>query len=59
MAAAASDRVSPVALAWSFGDGATATGGAVSHAFGSAGAFNVTVTATDAAGNGQAIDPGR
>jgi hypothetical protein len=51
MAAAASDRVSPVAIAWNFGDGSTATGGAVSHAFGSAGAFNVTVTATDAAGN--------
>ena len=51
MAAAASDRVSPVALAWSFGDGATATGGAVSHAFGAAGAFNVSVTATDGAGN--------
>jgi hypothetical protein len=51
MAAAASDRVSPVAIAWNFGDGSTATSGAVSHAFGSAGAFNVTVTATDAAGN--------
>jgi hypothetical protein len=51
MAAAASDRVSPVAIAWNFGDGSTAAGGAVSHAFGSAGAFNVTVTATDAAGN--------
>jgi hypothetical protein len=51
MAAAATDRVSPVAIAWNFGDGSTVSGGAVSHAFGSAGAFNVTVTATDAAGN--------
>lgn len=51
MAASAFDRVSPVAFHWAFGDGATATGGAVSHAFGTAGAFNVTVTATDAAGN--------
>jgi hypothetical protein len=51
MAASAFDRVSPVGFAWSFGDGTTATGGAVSHAFGTAGAFNVTVTATDAAGN--------
>jgi hypothetical protein len=51
MAAAASDRVSPVAIAWNFGDGSAAAGGAVSHAFASAGAFNVTVTATDAAGN--------
>jgi hypothetical protein len=51
MAAAASDRVSPVAIHWAFGDGSTASGGAVSHAFGSAGAFNVTVTASDVAGN--------
>jgi hypothetical protein len=51
MAAAAADRVSPVSIAWNFGDGSTASGGAVSHAFGAAGAFNVTVTATDAAGN--------
>ena len=43
--------VAPFAFAWSFGDGATDTGSAVSHAFGSAGAFNVTVTATDAVGN--------
>jgi hypothetical protein len=51
MAAATFDRVSPVSIAWGFGDGATASGGAVSHAFGTAGAFTVTVTATDAAGN--------
>jgi hypothetical protein len=51
MAATTFDRVSPVSIAWGFGDGATASGGAVSHAFGTAGAFTVTVTATDAAGN--------
>jgi hypothetical protein len=51
MAAAATDRWSPIGVAWSFGDGATGTGSAVSHAFGSAGAFDVTVTATDAVGN--------
>jgi hypothetical protein len=51
MTASASDRWSPVGLSWSLGDGATASGGAVSHAFGSAGAFDVTATATDAAGN--------
>ena len=51
MAAAASDRVSPVSLSWSFGDGGIATGGAVAHAFGSPGAYTVTTTATDAAGN--------
>ena len=51
MAAAASDRWSPFTIAWSFGDGVGASGGAVSHAFGAAGAFGVTVTATDAVGN--------
>ncbi len=51
MAAAATDRWSHLSLHWSFGDGAAASGGAVSHAFGAAGAFDVTVTATDAVGN--------
>ncbi len=51
MAAAALDRWGPVALHWAFGDGAAGAGDAVSHAFGAAGAFNVTVTATDAVGN--------
>jgi hypothetical protein len=51
MAAAATDRWSPVTLRWSFGDGATAPGGAVTHAFGSRGAFDVSVTATDGVGN--------
>ena len=46
--ATARDRWSPVTLRWSFGDGTSATGGAVSHAFGAAGAFGVTVTAADA-----------
>jgi hypothetical protein len=51
MAATATDRLSAASIAWNFGDGTTATGGAVEHAFGSAGAFTVTVTATDAVGN--------
>jgi len=51
MSAAASDRWGPVTLRWAFGDGATATGGAVAHAFGASGPFDVGVTATDAAGN--------
>ena len=51
MAAAASDRLSPIAFAWNFGDGQTGAGPAVTHAFGSAGAFNVNVTVTDAVGN--------
>ena len=51
MAAAASDRWSPVNAAWNFGDGTTATGSAVTHVFGAGGAFNVLFTATDAVGN--------
>ena len=51
MAAAAVDRWSPVSLSWNFGDGTTGSGGAVTHAFGTQGAFNVITTATDAARN--------
>jgi hypothetical protein len=36
---------------WNFGDGTAANGGSVSHAYGSAGAYTVTVTATDSRGN--------
>ena len=49
--ATATDRWSPVTLSWNFGDGTTATGGAVAHAFRAAGVFDVTVTAADAVGN--------
>jgi hypothetical protein len=51
MAAAATDRWSPISIGWSFGDGASGAGDAVSHAFGAAGAFTVTATATDGVGN--------
>ena len=51
MAAAASDRWSPFTLSWAFGDGVGDAGAAVSHAYGAAGAFGATVTATDAVGN--------
>ena len=54
MAAAATDRWTGSAIAWSFGDGASAPGDAVTHAFGTAGAFNVTATATDGVGNASA-----
>ncbi len=40
----------PVSILWIFGDGGTATGGMVTHAFGSDGTFTVTVTATNEAG---------
>ena len=59
MAAAAADRLTPASIHWAFGDGGTASGGAVSHAFGSAGAFTVTVTATDGVGNATARHPAR
>jgi hypothetical protein len=51
MAAAASDRLTATSISWNFGDGGTATGGAVQHAFGAPGAFDVTVTAKDGVGN--------
>jgi hypothetical protein len=51
MAATAVDRISSPVIAWNFGDGGTATGGAVSHAFAARGAFTVTVTARDGVGN--------
>ena len=51
MAATASDRWGPVTFAWGFGDGTVGAGGALAHAFGATGPFDVGVTATDAAGN--------
>jgi PKD repeat protein len=51
MTASASDAWSSPTITWDFGDGGTATGGAVSHTYSSTGARTVTVTATDAAGN--------
>jgi PKD repeat protein len=48
--AAAFDVWSPFALAWTFGDGGSATGGNASHTYATAGTFEVRVTATDAAG---------
>jgi hypothetical protein len=51
MAAAAFDRMTPVGLHWDFGDGTAADGPGVSHAYGAAGSFGVTLTATDGAGN--------
>jgi hypothetical protein len=51
MSATATDAFSPVTFGWAFGDGATASGAATSHAYGATGSFDVTVTATDAAAN--------
>ena len=51
MSAKASDTWSPATMTFAFGDGTTATGNSVSHAYEAAGTYTVTVTATDAAGN--------
>jgi hypothetical protein len=40
----------PVTVAWSFGDGATATGASATHAYGTGGLRTVTATATDISG---------
>jgi hypothetical protein len=51
MSVAASDTWSAFNVAWNFGDGTTASGTSVGHAYGAPGAYTVTVTATDAVGN--------
>jgi hypothetical protein len=52
MQATVSDLWSGVAgVAWAFGDGATATGTHVTHAYASSGGKTVTVSATDGVGN--------
>ena len=43
--------VADSAYAWSFGDGQTATGESVTHSYGTAGNYTVTLTVTDAYGN--------
>jgi hypothetical protein len=45
------DTWSPFSVAWSFGDGGTAAGSRAEHGYAGAGAFAVSATATDAAGN--------
>src|SRR5438093_810110 len=42
--------VAPYSFTWSFGDGANGSGMTTSHAYTSAGYFNMTVTATDSSG---------
>lgn len=41
----------PGTLAWTFGDGFSASGPSVSHTYAAPGSYTVTVTATDAVGN--------
>lgn len=47
----ASDTMGMRGVHWSFGDGTSADGESVSHAYAAAGTFTVTVTASDRAGN--------
>jgi hypothetical protein len=49
--AQASDTMGVRGVHWDFGDGSSADGASVSHAYTSAGVFTVTVIATDRAGN--------
>jgi PKD domain len=51
MTASAADTQSAASVSWDFGDGSQGTGGSVSHAYGVAGVYPVTVTATDPSGN--------
>jgi hypothetical protein len=55
MAAAATDRLSVPAIRWSFGDGTSAAGPAVTHTYVNPGAYSVTVSATDGAGNASTV----
>ena len=41
----------PVSYAWTFGDGATASGPSATHAYATAGTYTATLTATDANGD--------
>jgi PKD domain len=55
----ATDVWSPIAAAsWQFGDGSSAAGEAVDHAYRDPGSFPVGLRVTDAAGNGTAIEGG-
>ena len=45
------DRWSASTVTWSLGDGATATGSAVTHTYRRPGTYHVTITAADAVGN--------
>lgn len=50
-ASGSSDNDAISSYAWDFGDGQTASGASVTHAFAAAGTYSVTLTVTDPAGN--------
>lgn len=47
----ATDRMSTPEFAWDFGDGTAGSGASVTHTYGAAGVYTVTVKATDGGGN--------
>src|SRR3989475_2557723 len=47
----ASGGTAPYAFSWSFGDGSSATGNPVTHAYWASGSYAVTLTTTDSAGH--------
>ncbi|HEY4277091.1 MAG TPA: PKD domain-containing protein [Conexibacter sp.] len=51
MSATAADRAGVSATAWSLGDGTSASGASVAHAYAAPGTYAVMFTATDGAGN--------
>jgi len=51
-----SDNVGIVSYSWNFGDGSTASGITVSHAYSNPGTYTVTFSVDDAAGNGPVSD---
>jgi PKD domain len=51
----ASDAISGVSVSWSFGDGQSGSGAAVSHKWATPGTYTLTATATDGAGNTAAV----
>lgn len=56
LSASASDAWSSVSpVSWSFGDGAAATGDAVSHAWAAPGTYTVTATGADVLGNAASV----
>ncbi|MGZ4183266.1 MAG: PKD domain-containing protein [Solirubrobacteraceae bacterium] len=51
LSAHATDTQSPVSIEWRFGDGSSAAGMSVTHAYGAPGTYTVTAVAQDGAGN--------
>jgi hypothetical protein len=48
---ASGEDIHPISYSWSFGDGSSGTGAVASHVYAAPGAYSVSVTATDSAGN--------